>query len=131
MGFKRTGRSNGTGRKAALRASLPRKGGEAAPRTSLYDEVTSKIILHVLYAETDKTLSGVANFISNPNCPLDTVINTMLTTPPLNPSCRPIVLYGLKPLSPAVWTGCRAKQIAANGISRFATKRLRYLCSFG
>ena len=45
MGFKRTGRSNGTGRKAALRASLPRKGGgDAAPHTSLYDEVTAKII---------------------------------------------------------------------------------------
>ena len=83
MGFKRTGGSNGTGRKAALRASLPRQGGDAARRTSLYDEVTSKIILHVLYAETDKTLSGVANFISNPNCPLDTVITTMLTTPHL------------------------------------------------
>ena len=45
MGFKRTGRSNGTGRKAALRASLPRQGGgDAAPRGSLYDEVTAKII---------------------------------------------------------------------------------------
>ncbi|MBI5128873.1 MAG: conjugal transfer protein TraG [Rhodopseudomonas palustris] len=40
-------------------------------------------ILHVLYAETDKTLAGVANFLSDPKRPIDTTLRAMMTTPHL------------------------------------------------
>jgi type IV secretion system protein VirD4 len=37
-------------------------------------------ILHVLYAEPDKTLAGVANFLSDPKRPIGTTLNAMMTT---------------------------------------------------
>ncbi|TBR26618.1 MAG: conjugal transfer protein TraG, partial [Reyranella sp.] len=37
-------------------------------------------ILHVLYAEQDKTLAGVAAFLSDPKQPIDTTLRTMMTT---------------------------------------------------
>ena len=37
-------------------------------------------ILHVLYAETDKTLSGVANFLSDPRRPIEFTLRVMMTT---------------------------------------------------
>jgi type IV secretory pathway TraG/TraD family ATPase VirD4 len=37
-------------------------------------------ILHVLYAEPDKTLAGVANFLSDPRRPINTTLNVMMTT---------------------------------------------------
>jgi type IV secretion system protein VirD4 len=37
-------------------------------------------ILHVLYAEPDKTLAGVANFLSDPRRPIDTTLRAMMTT---------------------------------------------------
>jgi type IV secretion system protein VirD4 len=40
-------------------------------------------ILHVLYAEPDKTLAGVANFLSDPRRPIDTTLDAMMTTPHL------------------------------------------------
>lgn len=40
-------------------------------------------ILHVLYAEADKTLAGVAAFLSNPKHPIETTLNAMMTTPHL------------------------------------------------
>lgn len=40
-------------------------------------------ILHVLYAESDKTLAGVANFLSDPKRPIDTTLRAMMTTPHL------------------------------------------------
>ena len=40
-------------------------------------------ILHVLYAEADKTLAGVANFLSDPKRSLSTTMATMMTTPHL------------------------------------------------
>ncbi len=40
-------------------------------------------ILHVLYAETDKTLAGVAGFLSNPKHPIETTLKAMMTTPHL------------------------------------------------
>jgi type IV secretion system protein VirD4 len=43
-------------------------------------------ILHVLYAETDKTLAGVANFLSDPNRPIETTLRAMMTTPHLGRS---------------------------------------------
>jgi type IV secretion system protein VirD4 len=40
-------------------------------------------ILHVLYAEEDKTLAGVASFLSDPKRPIETTLRTMMTTPHL------------------------------------------------
>jgi type IV secretion system protein VirD4 len=40
-------------------------------------------ILHVLYAEPDKTLAGVANFLSDPRRPIETTLRVMMTRPHL------------------------------------------------
>jgi type IV secretion system protein VirD4 len=40
-------------------------------------------ILHVLYAEEDKTLAGVASFLSDPKRPIETTLVAMMTTPHL------------------------------------------------
>jgi type IV secretion system protein VirD4 len=40
-------------------------------------------ILHVLYAERDKTLAGVANFLSDPKRSIETTLRAMMTTPHL------------------------------------------------
>src|SRR5262245_18913743 len=37
-------------------------------------------ILHVLYAERDKTLAGVANFLSDPKRPIEVTLRAMMTT---------------------------------------------------
>ncbi len=37
-------------------------------------------ILHVLYASQDKTLRGVANFLSDPACPFELTLHRMMTT---------------------------------------------------
>jgi len=42
-------------------------------------------ILHVLYAEEDKTLAGVAGFLSDPKRPIETTLQAMMTTPHLGP----------------------------------------------
>ncbi|UTM02302.1 conjugal transfer protein TraG [Alcaligenes sp. NLF5-7] len=42
-------------------------------------------ILHVLYAGEDKTLRGVANFLSDPACPFELTLHRMMTTPHLGP----------------------------------------------
>ena len=46
-------------------------------------------ILHVLYAEPDKTLAGVANFLSDPRRPIETTLRAMMTTPHLGEARRP------------------------------------------
>ncbi len=38
-------------------------------------------ILHVLYAEENKTLAGVAAFLSDPGRPIETTLRAMMTTP--------------------------------------------------
>jgi type IV secretion system protein VirD4 len=40
-------------------------------------------ILHVLYAEHDKTLAGVANFLSDPRRPIESTLRAMMTSPHL------------------------------------------------
>lgn len=40
-------------------------------------------ILHVLYAEKDKTLAGVAAFLSDPRRPIESTLSAMMTTPHL------------------------------------------------
>ena len=41
------------------------------------------VILHVLYAETDKTLAGVANFLSDPKRSMEATLRAMMSTPHL------------------------------------------------
>ncbi|RWQ75665.1 MAG: conjugal transfer protein TraG [Mesorhizobium sp.] len=49
-------------------------------------------ILHVLYAEPDKTLAGVAGFLSDPKRPIETTLAAMMTTPHLGETCpHPVV----------------------------------------
>jgi type IV secretion system protein VirD4 len=43
-------------------------------------------ILHVLYAEADKTLAGVASLLSDPRRPIDRTLNVMMTTAHLGPA---------------------------------------------
>ena len=40
-------------------------------------------ILHVLYAEEDKTLAGVANFLSDPKRKIEATLDAMMSTPHL------------------------------------------------
>jgi type IV secretion system protein VirD4 len=56
-------------------------------------------ILHVLYAEADKTLAGVANFLSDPRRPIETTLRAMMTTPHLGPSgVHPVVASAAREL---------------------------------
>jgi type IV secretion system protein VirD4 len=48
-------------------------------------------ILHVLYADKDKTLRGVANFLSDPACPFEVTLHRMMTTRHLGESPHPVV----------------------------------------
>jgi type IV secretion system protein VirD4 len=49
-------------------------------------------ILHVLYAEADKTLAGVANFLSDPARAFDRTLKVMMTTAHLGPQgVHPVV----------------------------------------
>ncbi len=55
-------------------------------------------ILHVLYAEPDKTLAGVANFLSDPKCPIETVLRAMMTTRHLGDRPHPVVASAAREL---------------------------------
>ncbi|HBP1854992.1 conjugal transfer protein TraG [Pseudomonas aeruginosa] len=48
-------------------------------------------ILHVLYAGEDKTLRGVANFLSDPACPFELTLQGMMTTKHLGDEPHPVV----------------------------------------
>jgi len=48
-------------------------------------------ILHVLYAGEDKTLRGVANFLSDPACPFEVTLHRMMTTKHLGDSPHVVV----------------------------------------
>ena len=48
-------------------------------------------ILHVLYAGVDKTLRGVANFLSDPACPFELTLHRMMTTKHLGDAPHPVV----------------------------------------
>ncbi len=47
-------------------------------------------ILHVLYAGQDKTLRGVANFLSDPACTFELTLHRMMTTPHLGDAPHPV-----------------------------------------
>jgi type IV secretion system protein VirD4 len=55
-------------------------------------------ILHVLYAEADKTLAGVANFLSDPSKPIEATLNAMLATPHLGERVHPVVASAAREL---------------------------------
>jgi type IV secretion system protein VirD4 len=55
-------------------------------------------ILHVLYAEADKTLAGVANFLSDPSRPIEATLNAMLATPHLGEHVHPVVASAAREL---------------------------------
>jgi type IV secretion system protein VirD4 len=56
-------------------------------------------ILHVLYAETDKTLAGVASFLSDPRRPIETTLRAMMTTPHLGENgVHPVVASAAREL---------------------------------
>lgn len=48
-------------------------------------------ILHVLYAVQDKTLRGVANFLSDPSCTFEVTLHRMMTTYHLDGAPHPVV----------------------------------------
>ena len=48
-------------------------------------------ILHVLYAGQDKTLCGVANFLSDPDCTFELTLHRMMSTPHLGDATHPVV----------------------------------------
>ncbi|WP_129139873.1 conjugal transfer protein TraG [Modicisalibacter coralii] len=56
-------------------------------------------ILHVLYAEKDKTLAGVANFLSDPRRPVEATLRAMMDTPHLGPSgVHPVIASSAREL---------------------------------
>ena len=55
-------------------------------------------ILHVLYAETDKTLAGVAGFLSDPRRPIETTLQAMLVTRHLGDMPHPVVASAAREL---------------------------------
>ena len=55
-------------------------------------------ILHVLYAESDKTLAGVASFLSDPKRPIETTLRAMMTTRHLGEQPHPVVASAAREL---------------------------------
>lgn len=55
-------------------------------------------ILHVLYAEADKTLAGVANFLSDPRRPIEATLATMMTSLHLGDRPHPVVASAAREL---------------------------------
>jgi type IV secretion system protein VirD4 len=55
-------------------------------------------ILHVLYAEADKTLAGIANFLSDPSRPIEATLNAMLASPHLGSHVHPVVASAAREL---------------------------------
>jgi len=56
-------------------------------------------ILHLLYAEKDKTLAGVANFLSDPRRPIENTLRAMMTTPHLGENgVHPVVASAAREL---------------------------------
>ena len=55
-------------------------------------------ILHVLYAEPEKTLAGAANFLSDPKRPIETTLRAMMTTRHLGDRPHPVVASAAREL---------------------------------
>ncbi len=55
-------------------------------------------ILHALYAEADKTLAGVAAFLSDPKRPIESTLAAMMRTPHLGDHPHPVVAQAAREL---------------------------------
>jgi type IV secretion system protein VirD4 len=55
-------------------------------------------ILHVLYAEPNKTLAGVAEFLSDPRRPIEATLRAMLRTPHLGDRPHPVIASAAREL---------------------------------
>lgn len=55
-------------------------------------------ILHVLYAEAEKTLAGVAAFLSDPGRPIEATLAAMMRTPHLGDRPHPVVAQAAREL---------------------------------
>jgi type IV secretion system protein VirD4 len=55
-------------------------------------------ILHVLHAEPDKTLAGVAAFLSDPGRPIEATLRRMMVTPHLKDGVHPVVAQAAREL---------------------------------
>ncbi len=56
------------------------------------------VILHVLYAEPDKTLAGVANFLADPKRTIEATLRAMMTTKHLGDEVHPVVASAAREL---------------------------------
>jgi type IV secretion system protein VirD4 len=56
------------------------------------------VILHVLYAEADKTLAGVANFLADPRRTIEATLRAMMTTRHLDDQVHPVVASAAREL---------------------------------
>lgn len=56
------------------------------------------VILHVLYAEPDKTLAGVANFLADPRRTIEATLRAMMTTRHLGEAVHPVVASAAREL---------------------------------
>ncbi|AZS21611.1 type IV secretory system conjugative DNA transfer family protein [Caulobacter sp. FWC26] len=105
--------SAGEGRRQALRLLAKRKAlAKGAPvrcvvdgaleRRSHWDKTSHSLlvgaILHVLYAEEDKTLAGVANFLADPRRTIEATLRAMMATPHLGDRVHPVVASAAREL---------------------------------
>ncbi|PIB92593.1 conjugal transfer protein TraG [Caulobacter sp. FWC2] len=74
----------------------------ALERRSHWDKTSHSLlvgaILHVLYAETDKTLAGVANFLADPRRTIEATLRAMMATPHLGERVHPVVASAAREL---------------------------------
>src|SRR3546814_17526210 len=90
------------------------------PYTTLFRSVGA--ILHVLYAEPDKTLSGVANFLSDPRRPVEATLRAMMDTPHLGEAgVHPVIASSARELlnkSENEWSGVLSTAMSFLGLYR-------------
>lgn len=74
----------------------------ALERRSHWDKTSHSLlvgaILHVLYAEEDKTLAGVANFLADPRRTIEATLRAMMATPHLGDRVHPVVASAAREL---------------------------------
>ena len=74
----------------------------ALERRSHWDKTSHSLlvgaILHVLYAESDKTLTGVANFLADPRRTIEATLRAMMATPHLGDRVHPVVASAAREL---------------------------------
>ncbi|MDI1363398.1 MAG: conjugal transfer protein TraG [bacterium] len=74
----------------------------ALERRSHWDKTSHSLlvgaILHVLYAEPDKTLAGVANFLADPKRTIEATLRAMMATLHLDEAVHPVVASAAREL---------------------------------